>query len=407
MLRPTGPRVVLLLVILALVGYTFVLAPRLVLSNNAGGVAGPPIPGPDDDPSVAAGPTYFPADGKAFIGVTTSEGTADLRPVDAFGKAAKHRPEVMMFSQGWAVDSAFDRAKFDTIARSRMLPVLSWEPWNFRVDNVRKDGTHVEQPKYRLARITAGDFDSHIRKYAEGVKSLGYHIGIRLAHEMNGFWYPWGVTVNGNQPADYPAMWKHVHDIFTSVGATNVIWIWSPNITFDTKSRLAQLYPGDDYTDWIGLSGYYGTGGERNYRSPSALFDNTLREVAAFTRRPIVLTETGATDVLGLKAQWIGDLARYLPKHPEIIGFIWYEAVRETDWRIAGSPAASAAFADLASDPRYDVTWRGAMLPRATVDLPSPSPSRTSGPSPSKARPKPTHSRTPPASPTGSPSASN
>ena len=132
------------------------------------------------------------------------------------------------------------------------------------------------------------------------------------------------------------------------------------------------------------------------------MFDNTLRELATFTHKPIVLTETGATDVVGLKAQWISDLGRYLPKHPEIIGFIWYEAVRETDWRIAGSPAASAAFADLASDPRYDVTWRGTMLPRTTVDLPSPSPTRT--PSPTKARPKPTHSRTPSTSPSSSPS---
>jgi hypothetical protein len=389
------------LVALALVGYTFVLAPKLVLSGQSG-AAGPPIPEPEGGSSAPGAPTYFPADGKAFIGVTTTEGTFNLRPVDEFGAAAKRRPAVMMFSQGWAA-SGFDRAQFDTVVRAGMLPMLSWEPWNYRDDNVRKDGTHAAQPRYRLARITAGDFDDYIRRYAEGVKSLNYHVAIRFAHEMNGIWYPWGATVNGNQPGDYPAMWRHVHDIFTSVGATNVIWVWSPNITFDTKSRLAQLYPGDGYTDWIGLSGYYGTGGEKTYRSPSGVFDNTLHEIAAFTKKPIVITETGATDTVGLKAQWIGDFGQYLPKHPEIIGFIWYEAVRETDWRVVSSTASAAAFADLAADPRYGVTWRGTMLPRTTVDLPSPSPSRASS-SPSKARPKPTRSRTPATSPSTEPS---
>jgi mannan endo-1,4-beta-mannosidase len=403
MMRPTGPRVFGVLVALALVGYTFVLAPRLVLSSGTGTAAGPLFPTPDGGTSASDAPTYFPADDKTFIGVTTTEGAFNLKPVDAFAAAGKRRPAVLEFSQGWAA-GGFDRAQFDTIARAGMLPMLSWEPWNYKDDNVRKDGTHVDQPKYRLDRITAGAFDDYLRKYAQGVKSLGYHVAIRFAHEMNGVWYPWAATVNGNQPGDYPAMWRHVHDVFTSVGATNVIWVWSPNITFDPKSRLSQLYPGDDYTDWIGLSGYYGTGGERTYRSPGGVFDNTLRELAGFTHKPIVLTETGATDVVGLKAQWIADLGRYLPKHPEIIGFIWYEAVRETDWRIAGSQAASAAFADLASDPRYDVTWRGTMLPRTTVDLPSPSPSKPS-PTPSKARPKPTRSHTPSPSPSVSPSA--
>ena len=398
-MRPTGPRVAFVLVALALVGYTFVLAPRLVLSRGSGVTAGPPIPGPDEATSGAGGPVYFPADGKTFIGVTTTEGTFNLKPVDAFAAAGKRRPSVFMFSQGWGTAGGFDRTQFDTVARAGMLPMLSWEPWNYRDDNLRKDGTHVAQPRYRLARITAGDFDDYLRQYAQGVKSLGYHVAIRLAHEMNGVWYPWAATVNGNQPADYPAMWRHVHDVFASVGAANVIWVWSPNITFDPKSRLAQLYPGDEYTDWIGLSGYYGTGGEKVYRSPSGVFDNTLREVAAFTHKPIVITETGATDTVGLKAQWIGDFGQYLPKHPEIIGFIWYEAIRETDWRIAGSPAATAAFADLATDPRYDITWRGTMLPRTTVDLPSPPPTRTAAANPSKARPKPTRSRTPSASP--------
>ena len=38
---------------------------------------------------------------------------------------------------------------------------------------------------------------------------LHLHIGfdLRLFHEMNGTWYPWGINVNGNTPARLP-IWR-------------------------------------------------------------------------------------------------------------------------------------------------------------------------------------------------------
>src|SRR5205814_6929862 len=61
MIRPTGPRVFGVLVALALVGYTFVLAPRLALSSGTGTAAGPLFPTPDGGTSANDAPTYFPA----------------------------------------------------------------------------------------------------------------------------------------------------------------------------------------------------------------------------------------------------------------------------------------------------------------------------------------------------------
>jgi mannan endo-1,4-beta-mannosidase len=373
------------LVAVALVSYTFVIAPKLVSSSHSGApAAAASVPAAKSASQKPRG--VFPPEGRDFIGVTTTEGTFDFGPVDTFIKAASHQPAVMMFSQGWAVHT-FDRNAFDQVARRGMMPMLSWEPWNYRDDSVAKDGTHAIQPQYKLSRIIAGDFDDYIRSYAEGVKSLDYHIGIRFAHEMNGFWYPWGADVNGNQPGEYIAAWRHVHDIFTSAGVTNVIWVWSANVTFDNKIRLASLYPGDDYVDWVGLSGYYGTAGTQNYRSPDSIFNATITELRTFTKKPIVITETAATEAAGLKVKWINDFAQYLPKHRDIIGFIWYEAVRETDWRIVSSQAAAAAFSQLAADPLYSVKWTGDLLPRATVDTAGPDIS--AGPSSGRASPTP------------------
>ena len=58
---------------------------------------------------------------------------------------------------------------------------------------------------------------------------------------MNGSWFPWSEGVNGNRAGEYVAAWRHVHDIFTAVGATNVTWVWCPNV--DYNNNLAGARP--------------------------------------------------------------------------------------------------------------------------------------------------------------------
>ncbi|NUU25160.1 MAG: hypothetical protein HOV68_27210, partial [Streptomycetaceae bacterium] len=83
------------------------------------------------------------------------------------------------------------------------------------------------------------------------------------------------------------------------------------------------------------------------------------RQIRAFTKRPIVITETGAVDFDGHKAAWIQEMFRQLPQNPDIIGVIWYESrkAKQADWRVSVSTAASAAFKAGMNDPRYDVQW--------------------------------------------------
>ncbi|WP_217631238.1 glycosyl hydrolase [Modestobacter sp. DSM 44400] len=86
---------------------------------------------------------------------------------------------------------------------------------------------------------------------------------IRLMHEMNGNWYPWGSGANGNQPGEFVLAWRHVHDRFTALGVTNVAWTWAPNAVYTGGAPLAPLYPGDAYVDAVGLSNY--NWGERSH----------------------------------------------------------------------------------------------------------------------------------------------
>ncbi|MEU9739065.1 glycosyl hydrolase [Micromonospora chersina] len=386
MVRLTRPRVLVVAVAALLLAYAFALAPVTTIGDGKGAAPRPPttaesgavVPAGADGPPLQPAAELFPPAGKAFFGVMTDKGPYDFTAVDRFVAAARREPQVMLFGVGWE-SGTFDRVLFDRIKDRGMLPMLGWEPWDYRVDQAARkqkkltdrqiDRLRSTQPRYRLSRIVDGHFDSYLRSWAEGVKSLGYPVAIRFAHEMNGDWYPWCEKANGNRPGEYVEAWRHVHDVFEEAGATNVIWVWSPNARWNkTTAHLSGFYPGDDYVDWVGTTGYYGTGTWSTYSSFDAIFGPTIAEIRTFSRRPLVVTETGATDAGGRKAQWIRETFGALPKHRDVIGLIWFEVDKELDWRIAGSPAASAAFAQSVAAPRYDLRWSPDLLPRTELE---------------------------------------
>ncbi|MGW7581222.1 glycoside hydrolase family 26 protein [Kitasatospora sp. NPDC054768] len=401
MLRITVPRIAALLALVLMVGYTFVLAPRLSRNHDQdpysfAGAAPTAMPGwltsalaaspsPSVTPTTPGAtavppppPPQFPPAGGAFTGIMTKPGPYDLGPLDEFTAAVKHQPSVLEFSVGWW-DRKFDRRVFDTVAERGIMPMVAWEPWDYRKE-AKEDKLRGEQPEYALSNIIDGRFDDYIRTWAEGVKGLGYPIALRFAHEMNGYWYPWTEQANGNRKGQYVQAWQHVHDIFKQVGATRVTWVWSPNVDYENATSLNTLYPGEDYVDWVGLSGYYGTTGVEKYKSFDQIFQPTIEQIRAFTKKPVVITETGATDTSGLKAQWITEMFAQLPQHPDIIGVIWYESRKEVDWRVAASGAASEAFAAGVSAPRYNTPWTIRSQPALTAAPPAPAPAPTTDP---------------------------
>jgi mannan endo-1,4-beta-mannosidase len=360
--RVTIPKLLGLGFSVMLGGYVFVVAPQIPGKVVTGITHA--IEGGQARASTARSVALFPSRGKKFVGIMTNSGPYDFTQLDRFTRAAGHQPSVYEFAQGWAVNR-FDRSAIDKVAKRGMLPLISWEPWNYR----RQSSLAGDQPAYSLSHIINGDYDGYIRSWAMGVKSLPYTIAVRFAHEMNGNWYPWGVFTNGNSAGEYVRAWRHVHEIFTRIGAKNVIWVWSPNIVWTNSPNLKKLYPGNSYVDWIGLSGYYGTPGMLSYKPFNATFSQTIAQLRRFTNKPLVITETGATNVNGLMAHWITQMFEQLPAHKDIIGIIWFEAFRVIDWQVADHPAAAAAFRAGLGSSLYRVEWRPGMRPLLTVPL--------------------------------------
>jgi hypothetical protein len=211
----------------------------------------------------------------------------------------------------------------------------------------------TDMPDFQLADILAGAYDGYIREFASEAARWGHPFFLRFNWEMNGNWFPWAESVNGNRPGESVAVWRHVHDIFTSVGATNATWVWCPYVDAKRRFRpLARLYPGDAYVDWTCLDGFNWASNPTNphpWQTFDQIFDATYRRVVKriAPKKPMVLAEMASTGGHRAKARWIRDMFKVLPtKYRRIRGLIWFDQIdRGTNWPLETSPAATKAFA--------------------------------------------------------------
>lgn len=299
----------------------------------------------------ASGPVAVPAAGQAYLGAFTPSGPYDPAAMDAFATAAGRRPAVQMWFQGWAgPGSAFDPAAMNAVVSRGSTPMITWEPWDYTKG--------LSQPTFSLAAIASGQHDAHIRSWASAATTWGQPMLLRFAHEMNTPFYPWSEQVNGNQPGDYVRAWRHVREIFTQVGATNVSWAWVPSLSYQGTTPLAGLYPGAGYVDWVGVDGYNGGtvlpwGGWLTFNQ---LFGPTLDQLTALAPgKPQMIGEVASvesTTSTPSKAGWITDMYTQLAARPNVRAFVWFHQNKEADWRITSSSSAQTAFSQGAANPR-------------------------------------------------------
>ena len=140
--------------------------------------------------------------------------------------------------------------------------------------------------------------------------------------------------------------------LFTSAGATNVLWVWCPNIDpYGVHDKLARVYPGDSYVDWTCLDGY-------NFGNPwmsfEKLYARTYEHIVRIAPdKPMIVGEVGSTERGGIKAHWIHNMFQALAtRFPHIHGLLWYDVYAPNhlnpghfrDWPIETSKSSSTAF---------------------------------------------------------------
>lgn len=299
--------------------------------------AGEEQPAPAPAPEAPAAP---PPSGTAPLrfGVGTPGGPLASAELDQVAVLAGEAPSVILSYKDF--NQAPPITELEAVRNRGAQTLLTWEPWTW--------GGGTDQPAYSLDRMAAGEFDPYLRQWGQALASWGHPVMLRFGHEMNGNWYPWSEQINGNGAGDYITAWRHVHDVVSATGATNITWVWNPNVPYWGSTPLTGLYPGPSYVDAVALDGYnWGTSASwSSWLSPSQLFGDGLAQLRSLAPgKPVLIGETASAEQGGSKADWNTALISYLSAQPDITAVTWFHFNKETDWRINSSTSSSQALA--------------------------------------------------------------
>jgi hypothetical protein len=250
---------------------------------------------------------------------------------DLFERHAGRKVALLSMSQSWVT---FGKTNMDLTWNRGAIPVV-----------VMPLGSGVT-----LEQVASGAQDAAIKNWAAAAKAWGHPFMLAPWWEMNGDWFAWG------RDPHFVAAWRRFHDLVVAAGATNVTWAWVANgIWYDPATDPGPYYPGDAYVDWTGIDSYnwgLNLAQPSQWLSPDQVLTPTLNRIGEIAPgKPVLILENAASELGGNKAEWIEELlGTYLPHHPAIKGYIWFnwnfegDNGQRSDWPIESSTTAQQAF---------------------------------------------------------------
>jgi Glycosyl hydrolase family 26 len=279
-----------------------------------------------------------PAGAAMYFGATisgeaygeTGNAPTNVEAWDRFERHAGRKVAILNQGHTWLV---FDKAEMNATAARGAIPLV----------------TTGLGAGMTLDDVVDGSQDAAIRKWAQEAKAFGKPFLFAPWWEMNGAWYAWGRSPN------FVAAWRRFHDLVVAEGATNVTWTWVVNsIWFDPESNPTPYYPGDAYVDWTGLDSYnWGRNPAQpdKWLTPEQTISPTLEIIKDIApAKPIAIVENASSEYGGNKTDYIREmLETYLPHHPEIRAYLWFnwnfpKGEKRADWPIESSAPAQQQF---------------------------------------------------------------
>jgi len=306
-----------------------------------------PSSGGPDGGGPGASPGNPPTPQPVALGAFIWGASSNPKLIDAYARMTGAMPRIVMWYQAWASDYSGFSTSFANAVRSRgATPMVSWEP----------SAGPTNDPNWTLATIISGKHDAYIRSWTHAVAAWGHELYVRLMYEMNGNWAPWCVNANGNSPIETIQAWRHVVDIARAQGATNIRWVWSPNVNNDGLGLpFVDLYPGDAYVDWVALDAYNFDDSTHKFSWPYYLYSYSLSLIRNFTNKPFFIAEIGCTQK-SYKPNWVSRV----PAASQRLGakaVVWFNENMKKEWRLDSSAATLSAAKTMVHS--SNVTWAG------------------------------------------------
>lgn len=213
------------------------------------------------------------------------------------------------------------------------------------------------------AAIARGRFDSTLTAQARHFAGFGRRVFVTFDHEADA-----KTRRQSGSPRQFAAAWRHVHDTYRRAGAENVVWVWVVTGYPGNFGKLAQLYPGNRYVDWVSWEDEDTGRCTRGNRSPqfSRSFEDGLRPMVDWLKttgakagidrhKPYMITGMGTILYPGdprASARWYRAVPRVLRKYPQVKAVqLWDNAAGRCDFRVTSHGSVTAAFAGAGHDP--------------------------------------------------------
>ncbi|WP_437680714.1 glycoside hydrolase family 26 protein [Sorangium sp. So ce131] len=251
---------------------------------------------------------------------------------------------------GDGADQAFPSRAARAIWAVGSVPVITWEPW---LSAFQRPSWSLRPAATRdhggLTDIADGKYDAYVDGWAKAAAEHGHPILLRFAHEMNdGYRYPWG-PVNNPNPEEFIRAWRHVVGRFRAAGATNVLWVWAPSVSYE---NYWEYYPGNEWVDWVATGVLnYGTAVRwSKWYSFQELFARHYERLAPLGK-PMMIAEFGTLAAGGDRARWYEEaLTGFAERHPAVKALLFFHVASDAtvtheplSWAFAGDLAVAGA----------------------------------------------------------------
>jgi hypothetical protein len=239
---------------------------------------------------------------------------------------------------GWT--DLFPQKGEQTFAAHGRAPIVTWYG----------PGTASTSP-FSLGPVISGQDDSWILTQARAFKQFGKPVWLQPMIEMNGNWYN---GYSGN-PTAFIEAWRRIYNLFASVGASNVIWVWCVNVQ---PFNWDAYYPGNSYVDVIGGDEFNNKAWSNSWTSFAQLFGPFFAHFAGV--KPLLVGETGTNTITVNPGGWISGMRSYLetvagPRYG-VVAVCYYDTNTSSsgwDWRVDQTPASWKAWLEMAQDPYF------------------------------------------------------
>lgn len=256
-------------------------------------------------------------------------------------KQTQHSFSIISTYLAWGADS-LPIKHWQTIIKKNAIPMITWEPWTNLFPQYA-DHPDLSQNRKVFHYILEGYFDAYIDHMATSLRSLGFPVFLRFAHEMDNPMYPWSST-GENTPEEFIAAWRYVHDRFEDLGVQNVTWVWNPwkSSAMEAYFPNGKNYPESRYVDWIGITclNYGEANPDQKWYTFEDLYRPFQQKIDHLSiKLPVMLTEFGSVSYGGDATAWVRKALYSIQKgYPEIKSAVLFYSDQDKNWVTAWRP---------------------------------------------------------------------